>query len=624
MVPPLLTLEDMFLTFGGDALFTGVSLSVHPHDRIALVGRNGSGKSTLMKIIAGPERGGVEADSGVRYRDPGATILYLPQEPDFTGFSKVEDYLQANEPGFTQGAELHQLTPYMDALEISGDLEIDRLSGGEARRVALVRALACDPDILLLDEPTNHLDIGAIEWLEGQLKRLRSALVIISHDRQFLENLTDKTLWIDRGCARARNAGFNGFETWRDKVLEEEEAEHHKLGRKIVAEEHWVRYGVTARRKRNVRRMKELQDLRAAHKNARRPTGTVNFSAHQSAPSGKAVIEATSLSKSFADRTIVEDFSIRIARGERIGLIGKNGAGKTTLLNMLIGTLPPDSGQIKIGTAVDVVTLDQRRASLKPGMRVADAITDGRGDFVMLNNGKGELTKKHVASYLKDFLFTQEQWRSPVEALSGGERGRLVLAAALAKPSNLLVLDEPTNDLDLETLDLLQDMLGDYQGTLILVSHDRSFLDRTVTSVIAHNNDDKPGVWTRHAGGYSDMKLQHREALKDKRQAGEGIKSASQAVAKTGSDAGQLSRQAKASKLSYKEKYALETLPKEMETLEAQIKAAKKILEDTELFQRDADKFQKTANELDKAQARLSVAEEQWLELEVKREALEG
>ncbi len=619
MAPPFLTLEDIALTFGGDALFTAVTLAVHPSDRVALVGRNGSGKSTLMKIIAGTSRGGLEADSGKRYRDPGATILYLPQEPDFSGFEKVEDYLRAKEPGFADAAQDHALTPFMEALGITGDLEIKSLSGGEARRVALIRALACDPDILLLDEPTNHLDIAAIEWLEGQLRRLRSALILISHDRHFLENLTDKTIWIDKGIARTRNAGFKGFEEWRDKILEEEEAEHHKLGRKIVAEEHWVRYGVTARRKRNVRRMKELQDLRAAHKHARKPTGQVQFSVNQSSQSGKAVIEAEGLSKTFGTQKIVENFSIRIARGERIGLVGQNGAGKTTLLKMLIGELAPDTGSVKIGTNLDIVSLDQRRESLKPGMRVADAITDGRGDFVTL----GE-SKRHVASYLKDFLFSREQWRSPVEALSGGERGRLVLAAALAKPSNFLLLDEPTNDLDLETLDLLQDMLMDYQGTLILVSHDRSFLDRTVTSVIAHGTDDAPGQWTRFAGGYSDMKAQLREAEKTgkvKQSAGNtqidvGAQTSSTARAKEPAPRSSV-------KLSYKEKYALENLPEEMQALETKIAEAKEVLDLPDLFQKDADKFNETVKALEAAQTRLEQAEEEWLELEMKREALE-
>ncbi len=642
MAPPLLTLDTISLTFGGDPLFSGVSLSISPRERIALVGRNGSGKSTLMKIIANM----TEADGGRRYVDPGATVLYLPQEPDLSGFKKVIDYLTAprlNNSGEETGEEIpaYAYASYLETLNIQEDQDIAGLSGGEARRVAIMRALVENPDILLLDEPTNHLDIAAIEWLENTLRSLQSALVLISHDRQFLSNLTNKTVWLDRGIAHSRNAGFEGFEDWRDKILTEEEAEHHKLGRKIVAEEHWVRYGVTARRKRNVRRMGELQQLRQKFSSTRKAPQNVSFSLAQSGKSGKTIIEAKSVSKSYGSLNIVDDFSLRITRGERIGLVGENGAGKTTLLQLLIGELTPDTGTVKVGESVNLVSLDQRRATLTPGMRVADAITDGRGDFVTIGD-----TKRHVASYLKDFLFAPEQWRSPVEALSGGERGRLALAAALAKPSNLLVLDEPTNDLDIETLDLLQDILSTYEGTLLLVSHDRSFLDRTVTSVIAKapqsptdkskgdkNKGDRnktgalTGKWLTYAGGYSDMLVQQKEAqtnIQDPTQNSVSGKLVpdKEKQSPTKATKNQGAKSSPSNKLSYKEKFALETLPKTIATLEQTIITCKETLAIPNLFQTDHKKFNDAATTLEKAEADLFEAEEQWLELEMKKEDL--
>ncbi|MEL6791500.1 MAG: ABC-F family ATP-binding cassette domain-containing protein [Pseudomonadota bacterium] len=615
---PRLTLEDVHLTFGGDPLFTGVGLAIMPQDRIALVGRNGTGKSTLMKIIADV----LEPDKGNRHRDPGVTVLYLPQEPDLSGYRTVTDYLTAPFAPLSEPLALHEMEPLMEALDVDGSHIIDELSGGEARKVALVRALAAQADILLLDEPTNHLDIAAIDWLEGKLKHYRGALVLISHDRRFLETVTDKTIWLDRGVARLREQGFDGFEAWRDQILEEEEVELHKLGRKIVAEEHWVRYGVTARRKRNVRRMRELQGLRDRLANARRPDGTINFAVNTSGTSGKTVIEAENIAISFDGRAIVRNFSVRITKGDKIGLVGPNGAGKTTLLNLLTGQLSPQAGTVKIGTAVDLVTLDQKRASLTPGLRVADAITDGRGDFVTIGD-----TKKHVATYLRDFLFTAEQWRAPVEALSGGERGRLALAAALAKRSNLLVLDEPTNDLDLETLDLLQDLLTDYQGTLLLVSHDRSFLDRTVTSTIAPSVPQEPGGWTRYAGGYSDLISQVGAGAFSWRKAnrqmgapsfqnadGEGISI----------DAAKPPSRAARQKLSFKEKHALETLPARMTQLETEIADCQTTLAKPDLFTREPGLFRQTTERLEKAEAALAQAEETWLTLEMKREEIEG
>ncbi len=360
---------------------------------------------------------------------------------------------------------------------------------------------------MLLDEPTNHLDLPAIEALEQRLASSRAAMVIISHDRRFLQTLTTRTVWIDRGQTRFLDRGFKDFEAWRDKVLEDEETAAHKLDRKIVAEEHWVRYGVTARRKRNVRRMRELADLRNARRDRRRAPGTVAFSVNEAVASGKRVIVAEKISKSYGDRAIVRDFSIEIARGDRIGIVGPNGAGKTTLLKMLIGELAPDSGSLTLGAGIAMITLDQKRASLRETDRVADAITDGRGDWVTIG-----AEKRHVATYMKDFLFKPEQWRTPVSALSGGERGRLALAAALVKPSNLLVLDEPTNDLDLETLDLLEELVADYQGTLLIVSHDRDFLDKTVTSIVTLDPSGREGQWTEYAGGYDDMLTQRGSA----------------------------------------------------------------------------------------------------------------
>src|ERR1700758_2012669 len=504
MPPPLIQLKDIALTFGGTPLLSGVELSVSAEERGCLIGRNGSGKSTLLKIAAGL----VEPDHGSRFVQPGATIRYLPQEPDFAGFATTLAYVEA---GLGPGDDHYQARYILEQLGLHGDEDPAHLSGGEARRTALARVLAPSPDILLLDEPTNHLDLTTIEWLESELASRRSALVIISHDRRFLSNLSRSTAWLDRGQIRQIDRGFSAFEGWRDEVLAEEERDQHKLDRKIVNEEHWLRYGVSGRRKRNVKRLGNLYALREQRRDYRGAAGNANLTAAEADKSGKLVVEAKNINRSYGDRKIVDNFSIRIQRGDRVGIVGPNGAGKTTLIEMLTGANPPDSGSVRPGANIEMATLDLHRESLAPRSPPAEALTGGRGDHVMVG-GK----PKHVVGYMKDFLFSEEQRRTPLEALSGGERGRLMLARALAKPSNLLVLDEPTNDLDLETLDVLEEMLGDYEGTVILISHDRDFLDRVVTSVIAPEGD---GRWIEYAGGYTDMLAQRgadlrREAAK--------------------------------------------------------------------------------------------------------------
>jgi ATPase components of ABC transporters with duplicated ATPase domains len=602
MAPPLLTLQDIALTFGGTPLIERAELSVAPGERTCLVGRNGSGKSTLLKIAAGL----VEPDRGVRFVQPGATIRYLAQEPDLSAFPTTLAYVEA---GLGPGDDPYRARYLLEQMGLSGDEKPADLSGGEARRAALAQALAPSPDILLLDEPTNHLDLPAIEWLEGELRSLRSALILISHDRRFLETLSQATIWLDRGITRRMDRGFGSFEAWRDEVLEQEEQERHKLDRKLAAEADWLRYGVTARRKRNVRRLGNLQALRQQRKDQKRAVGTVSMTLAEAEQSGTLVVEAEKVSKSYGERPIVTDLSLRILRGDRLGIVGPNGAGKTTLINLLTGVLPPDEGRVRLGANLQMVTLDQRRASLDPSATVAETLTGGRGDTVTIGG-----QTKHVIGYMKDFLFSPEQARTPVGVLSGGERNRLMLARALAQPSNLLVLDEPTNDLDLETLDLLQEMITDYSGTVILVSHDRDFLDRTVSSVLV---SEEGGRWLEYAGGYSDMVAQRGEGV----QARTVEKEAKQRAEKPTPAAP--SQEAKR-KLSFNEQHDLKTLPKRMAEMEAKIAKVQDILADPDLYTRDPARFQKAMDALTALQAELGAAEERWLELEMLREELEG
>ena len=493
MAPPLLQLTDIALTFGGTPLLTGADLSVSTGERVSLVGRNGSGKSTLLKIAAGL----IEPDRGSVFLQPGAVVRYLPQEPDFSGFASTLAYVEA---GLRPTDDPHAARYILEQLGLTGQEDPGQLSGGEARRASLARVLAPSPDILLLDEPTNHLDLTTIEWLESDLLSRRTALVIISHDRRFLSTLSRVTVWLDRGATRRIERGFAHFEEWRDMLLAEEERERHKADRKIVAEEHWIRHGVSGRRKRNMRRVGLLQEMKERRRNYRAAVGNVAIAASAPAPSGALVIEAQNIGKSYEGRPIVSDFSIRIQRGDRLGIVGPNGSGKTTLINMLTGALPPETGSVTLGSTLALATLTQHRDSLDPDVTVKDALTGGGGDNVMANG-----VSKHVVSYMKDFLFLPEQARTPLGKLSGGERGRLMLAQALARPSNLLVLDEPTNDLDMETLDVLEDMLTDYPGTVLLISHDRDFLDRLVGGVIVPEGN---GRWTEYAGGYTDMLVQ--------------------------------------------------------------------------------------------------------------------
>jgi ATP-binding cassette subfamily F protein uup len=600
--PPLLTLQGVALTFGGTPLIERADLAISPGERTSLVGRNGSGKSTLMRIAAGL----VEPDRGVRFLQPGTTIRYLAQEPDFSGFETTLGFVEA---GLAPGDDHHRARYLLESLGLTGSEDPARLSGGEGRRAALAQALAPEPDILLLDEPTNHLDLPAIEWLESELKGTRAALVLISHDRRFLSALSRSTVWLDRGITRRIEQGFSTFEAWRDAFFEEEERDRHKLDRKIAAEEDWLRYGVTARRKRNVRRLGNLHDLRKQRREDRRPVGTVSMTSTEAESSGALVVEARGVSKSYGERRIVDGLSLRIMRGDRLGIVGANGAGKTTLVNLLTGKLEPDAGSIQLGTNLKMMLLDQARAVLEPSQTVTEVLTGGRGDTVTVGG-----QSRHVIGYLKDFLFVAEQARTPVSVLSGGERNRLLIARALAQPANLLILDEPTNDLDLETLDLLQEMLGEYSGTLILVSHDRDFLDRVVGSVLVSEGE---GRWVEYAGGYTDMVTQRGQGVQARLVSGSAKPEPREKILATNPAPIGTAR----TKLGFKEQHELKTLPARIAKLETAIAQLREILADSSLYARDPGRFEKASAMLVEAETGLAAAEDRWLALEMLREA---
>ena len=600
-MPPLLQLRDVVLTLGGAPLLDGAELSISPGDRIALVGRNGSGKSTLLRIAAGQ----LAPDRGTRFAQPSARLAYLPQEPDLAGYATTLDYVLA---GLGEQDDEYSARAMMAELGIVLASKPADLSGGEARRAALVRVLAPRPEILLLDEPTNHLDLLAIEWLEAHLAAGRSALALISHDRRLLADLTRATVWLDRGVTHRLDQGFGAFEAWRDKKLEEEEVERQKLDRRIASEEHWMRYGVTARRKRNMRRVGELANLRRERREARRVAGLSNMPVQESRTSGALVIEAERISKAYADKPIVRDFSLRVMRGDRIGVVGANGAGKTTMINLLTGAPAPDAGTVRIGSNVEMASLDQKRLSLEPATTLVDALTGGGSDYVTIN---GE--RRHVIGYMKDFLFGPEQARTPIGKLSGGERGRLMLAKALSAPSNLMVLDEPTNDLDIETLDLLQELLGEYPGTILIVSHDRDFLDRVATSVIVSEGE---GQWVEYAGGYSDMVAQRGYGLAGPSVAPVSARSERSAPREP-------DRAAARRKLGFNEKRALEMLPDRMDALRRELEGLETELADGELALREPAAFQASMERYGAVREALEKAEDEWLALEMLREELE-
>jgi len=598
---PLLQLKDIALTFGGTPLLAGAELSVGAGERVSLVGRNGTGKSTLLKVAAAL----IEPDRGSVFIQPGTVVRYLPQEPDLSGAASTLAYVEA---GLRPGDDRHAARRLLEELGLTGQEDPAKLSGGETRRASLARVLAANPDILLLDEPTNHLDLATIEWLERDLDSRRAALVIISHDRRLLSTLSRSTVWLDRGQTRRLDRGFAHFEEWRDTVLAEEELDQHKLDRKIVAEEHWLRYGVTGRRKRNMRRVGQLQALREQRRSYRATAGNAVIAAGSAAPSGALVIEAAGIGKSYDGRPIVSDFSIRIQRGDRIGIVGPNGSGKTTLINMLTGVLPPDKGSVRLGSTLAIATLDQHRDSLDPNVTVTEALTEGHGDTVLVNGNA-----KHVVSYMKDFLFASEQARTPLSKLSGGERGRLMLARVLAKPSNLLVLDEPTNDLDMETLDVLEEMLAEYPGTVLLISHDRDFLDRLVSGVIVPEGN---GRWTEYAGGYSDMLAQRGADLTRER-----TKPQPRKVSREPASAVVGARPAKR-RLTFTDQHALETLPKTISKLQTEIDELQAKLAEPQFYARDRAAFEKATAAFGELQVKIAAAEEQWLELEILREEL--
>ena len=594
---PLLQLKDIYLTFGGNPIFDGMDLIVQPGDRVALVGRNGSGKSTLMKVMSGL----VDADRGNRVLAPASSVGYMEQDPQMTGFDTLGDFAMSGlEPG-----DYYRVERAAEGLKFQPDRPVATASGGERRRAALAKLMAEAPELMLLDEPTNHLDIEAISWLEEELRSSRAAFVLISHDRRFLERLTQAILWIDRGAVRRNEVGFSGFEAWRDKLWEEEDIQRHKLDRKIKSEARWAVEGISARRKRNQGRVRALQDLRSERSSMIKRQDRAAMALEAGRKSGRKVIEAEAIGKRFGDQELFKDFSIKIQRGDRVAFVGPNGVGKTTLLKILLGELPADKGSVVLGTNLLVSVFDQTRAQLDPEMSLWDSLT---GDPEMRVSGKADQIlvrgqPKHVVGYLKEFLFDEARARAPVKSLSGGEKARLLLAKIMARQSNLLVLDEPTNDLDVETLDLLQELLADYDGTVLLVSHDRDFLDRTVNMTVALEGD---GPATLYAAGWSDYQSQRKPQT-------EPVETAEKIKIKDESQATDKDRK---NSLSFTEKHRLKSLPDLIARLEAEIVKLETYLSEPDLYSTAPLKFEKATQALLERQNALSEAEEDWLMLE--------
>ena len=591
MAAPILAYESLGLIQGSGWLFRNLDIQVQPRDRLALIGRNGAGKTTLLKLLAGR----IDPDEGRRTIVPGTRVVLLEQEPSMAGHATLRDFALAG----PDAPPAHEVEAIADRIGIDLGREAETASGGERRRAAIARALAQDPEVLLLDEPTNHLDIAAIDWLEQWLERFTGAFVVISHDRTFLTRLTRQTLWLDRGAIRRAEIGFGGFEAWTEKVYEEEARAAEKLDAKLKLELHWLQRGVTARRRRNQGRLAKLNEMRAQRAAMIGPQGVANLKTGTDDVRTKTVIDAEHVTKRFGDRTVIRDFTLRIQRGDRIGIVGANGAGKTTLLRLLTGELPPDEGSVRLAKTLDGVIIDQQRKLMAPDKRVRDILADG-GDWIEV---LGE--KKHIQGYLKDFLFEPGLVDARVSTLSGGERSRLLLAREFARRSNLLVLDEPTNDLDLETLDLLQEVIADYDGTVLIVSHDRDFLDRTVTVTLGLDGSGKVDVV---AGGYADWERKREVAAPR-------LKKASAAPVKPAAAAPR-------TKLSYKDQRDLDRLPDEIEALEAAIARDEAALADPDLYARDPARFTALTDAIGDARRRKDEAETRWLELAEKAEAL--
>jgi ATP-binding cassette subfamily F protein uup len=602
MAAPVLSYENLGLIQGEGWLFRGRDLYVGGRDRLALIGRNGAGKTTLLRCLADL----IETDEGKRTIVPGTHVVLLEQDPVMSGFETLRDWVLG-------GADAP--APY-EAEAIAHQLGIDlarpvaTASGGERRRAAITRALAQNPDVLLLDEPTNHLDLGAIEWLEEWLKRFTGAFIVISHDRTFLARLTKSCIWLDRGNLRRAEIGFGGFEAWTGQVYEEEARAAEKLDAKLKLELHWLQRGVTARRRRNQGRLAKLHEMRAQRAAMLGLAGTAKLALAKDDVRSKTVIDAQDVSKSFGDRAIIRDFTLRIQRGDRIGIVGPNGAGKTTLLKLMTGELEPDSGKVTIAKTLSGIVIDQQRRLMEPQRRVRDVLAHG-GDWIEVRG-----SKKHIKGYLKEFLFDPALADAPVGSLSGGERSRLLLAREFAREANLLVLDEPTNDLDLETLDLLQEVIADYEGTVLIVSHDRDFLDRTVTITLGLDGSGRVDVV---AGGYEDWVRKRYEAVRSPAKAGaQAARSAGSS--KQASPPGP--RPSPGHKLSYKDQRDYDRLPGEIERLDAEVAADEAALHDADLYVRDPQRFAELTERIARNRAEIEAAELRWLEVAELAEAL--
>ncbi len=598
--PPILTIKGARLSFGTNELFTNVELYINRGDKISLVGRNGCGKSTLLKVIARD----IEPDAGEIFVQPGVKVSYMPQDPDFSGYATLREVVLSGLPEHERGQE-YRADILIEQFDIRAEQSPEQSSGGERKKAALAKALINEPDILLLDEPTNHLDMPTIEKLEKIIADFRGAVILISHDRMFLSNTSRTTFWLDRGILRRNNKGFRYFEEWQEQVIDQEIIEQKYLNKKIEEETEWLHKGVTARRKRNQGRLRRLQQLRQERREQIRQIGSVKLEVEEGELRSKMVIEAKHVCKAFGDREIVKDFSTRIIKGNKIGIVGPNGAGKTTLIKLLTKRLEPDSGHVRIGKNLEEAYFDQNRLTLDPKKTLWKTLCN-EGDHIFVRG-----SYRHVVAYLKDFLFRPDQAQCPVSALSGGEKNRLMLAVALAQPSNFLVLDEPTNDLDMDTLDLLQEVLDEYEGTILLVSHDRDFIDRVVTSVIYMPGD---GSVSEHAGSYSDL----LEKLKSKIPA----KKENKKEALPKKEETPKSETKKTGRLSYNQQRLLEILPDKISELEKQIGDTEAALSDSSLYTENPEKFDTLTKQLEELKAELEKSENQWLEIEMLRESI--